>query len=91
MRLRARLAKLERSGLMGGGCPACRHRRGTPVSVFSEENVDGTRTEPGGMPAPCARCGEIPEQIYHFIEVVVASRAGPPENAAGTAVNALSE
>jgi hypothetical protein len=71
MKLRARLQKLERTVGIDGGCPACRQRRGLSVTVFSEENDDGTITEPEGMPTPCERCGEIPEQIFHVIETVV--------------------
>jgi len=61
--------------MFDGHCPACRHRHGTSVTVFSEEKEDGTVTEPEGMPLPCERCGEIPEQVCHVLEVVVASPA----------------
>jgi hypothetical protein len=69
------LAKLERSAALDGGCPACRHRRGQTVSVFSDANDDGTFPGPEGLPTPCERCGEIPEQVVHIVEVVVGSSA----------------
>ena len=68
--LRTRLRRLE-SQASDGSCPACRQRRGLSITVFSEELDDGTITEPEGMPAPCERCGEIPERIVHVIESVV--------------------
>jgi hypothetical protein len=69
------LAKLERNAVFDGGCPACRHRRGQLVTVFSEEQDDGTITEPEGPPSVCARCGEVPEQVVRVVEVVVDSPA----------------
>jgi hypothetical protein len=75
MKLRGRLQRLERSAALDGGCRACRPRRGLTVTVFSAQREDGTIPEPQGMPVPCQRCGEIPEQITHIVEVVVASPA----------------
>jgi hypothetical protein len=75
MKLKARLQRLERSPIFDGSCPACHHRRGQTVSVFSDAHDDGTIPEPEGLAPPCERCGEIPEQIVHFVEVVVGSPA----------------
>ena len=83
MKLRARLQRLERSSAFDGHCPACRPRRGTSVTVFSEERDDGTVTEPEGMPLPCERCGEVPEQVFHVLEVVVGGPAAASDQAAG--------
>ena len=66
---------MERSEVIGRGCPACRHRRGLTVSVLSEENGDGTGKEPVGMPVPCEHRGEIPEQVTHALKIVIGSPA----------------
>jgi hypothetical protein len=79
MRLRARLAKLERSKLLNQSCPACAHRRGLSVLISADEDGQAMVAEADRLPAPCARCGEIPEQIIYVIEVVVPDGHAPPE------------
>ena len=71
MKLRTRLQRLEQTVGIDRGCPGCRPRHGLSITVFSEENDDGTVTEPQGMPTPCEHCAEIPERIVHVIESVL--------------------
>ncbi len=73
MSIRARLTRLERS-VGDAACPACRDRRGRVVKRTGRELADGTvrLEEPG--PAPCPRCGEVPEEVVTIIEVVVETR-----------------
>jgi len=72
MRLKTRLQRLvTRLGLEA--CPECRDRRGQTILVDWEENEDGSVKQPEGMPVPCERCGEIPEEVIWIKEVVVPS------------------
>jgi hypothetical protein len=63
MRLRGRLRNVEtsarRQGLLPVGCPECRERRGRHVLVDVDQGL--------AEPAPCPRCGTVPEFV---IEVV---------------------
>jgi hypothetical protein len=73
MRIRARLQRLEKTCPIDRVCPACRHRREDVVRAIIQQNDDGTTTEPEGLPAPCAHCGESPEKVLAIVEVVVES------------------
>jgi hypothetical protein len=75
MKIRARLQRLEKTCSIDHSCPACRERRGRPTLVIREQLADGMGTEPNGMPAPCVKCGQIPEQIIEIVEKIVASPA----------------
>jgi hypothetical protein len=70
MRLRTRLRRVER-GFPDPGCLACRRRRADTVMVGSRRLPDGTATRDGEWPAPCERCGEIPEGIIEVVEAEV--------------------
>jgi hypothetical protein len=59
VRWHRRLVRLE-GRIVDAGCPACRHRRGQAV-VMEEEGDE--------IPAPCARCGQVPELIIEITEV----------------------
>jgi hypothetical protein len=78
MRLRTRLQPLERNRI-DSGCPACRGRRGRIVLLRAEQLPDGTGAVVDGPPTPCARCGQIPEQIIEVVETVVGERTGASE------------
>jgi hypothetical protein len=71
VRLRHRFKRLEGSIGPGPGYPGCRDRTGRVALVGSRRLPDGTTTPEGDRPAPCERCGEIPEQIIEVVEVVV--------------------
>ncbi|HEY7159180.1 MAG TPA: hypothetical protein VH575_34870 [Gemmataceae bacterium] len=77
MSLRTRLQRLERK-VVDPGCPACRDRRGRIVFVMAQRLPDGTVVPQEEEPQPCARCGQVPEQIIEVIETVV----DEPTNAA---------
>jgi hypothetical protein len=81
MTLRMRLQRLERSALFDRSCPACRERRCLFTLVIREQLADGTLAEPQGMPAPCMRCGQIPERIIEIVEEVVVSPAAVSDGA----------
>ncbi len=73
MRIRARLARLERTAGVSG-CPACGDRRGRVVLHCGREQRDGSvRFERPG-PMPCPRCGEVPEEVVEVVEVVIETR-----------------
>jgi hypothetical protein len=73
-RLNARLRKLEQN-VITVGCPECGHRRVYATLHVSRQLVDGTVVSEGPEPSPCGRCGEVPEQVIHVVEVVVNDRA----------------
>jgi hypothetical protein len=77
MSLRTRLQRLERN-TVDRGCPACRDRRGKTVFLTAEQLPDGTVVAVEDEPQPCARCGQVPEQIIEVIESVVESPSGSP-------------
>ena len=52
-------------------CPVCRDRHGRAVLIDAVELPDGTVVPRQPEPAPCARCGQIPEQIIRVIPIVV--------------------
>jgi hypothetical protein len=69
VRLDRRLERLE-ARVVEAGCPACRDRRSK--AVFIEEEGDE-------IPAPCARCGKVPELIIEITEVAPEDYPdGPP-------------
>jgi hypothetical protein len=68
MNLHNRLRRLEQA--VGTGCPACRDRRGVVVVRRRRQGM----SLPWDEPAPCPRCGEVPEQILEIEEVVVTTR-----------------
>ena len=69
MRIQGRLQRLEqRLGGREEGCPVCRDRRGYSVLVTPRGE---TEAAPADWPAPCPRCGDIPEQIIEITEEVV--------------------
>lgn len=70
MSLRARLQRLERSSV-NLGCPACRDRQGRIVLLTAQRLLDGAVVTDEAEPQPCARCGQIPEQILEVVESVV--------------------
>jgi DNA-directed RNA polymerase subunit RPC12/RpoP len=72
MRLRTRLQKLERSRTFAG-CPGCRHRRVIVLRTCTPL-PDGSVVWDVDEPQPCARCGQIPEQIIEMILSVVDER-----------------
>jgi hypothetical protein len=61
MRLKARLARLERKA-GGNGCPGCRHRFERIIVAHEHELPDGTIVR-DDVPEPCALCGRLPEQV----------------------------
>ena len=67
MTLRTRLRSLEHT-VGAAGCPACRDRR--CFSVLATPRGD-TAVLPDDWPAPCPRCGDVPEQIIEIITQVV--------------------
>jgi hypothetical protein len=73
MSLRARLQRLERRKIEIG-CPACRDRRGRIALVTARRLPDGTVVAEEGEPQPCARCGQVPEQIIEVVKSVVGER-----------------
>jgi hypothetical protein len=77
MRLRTRLQKLEQSRTFVG-CPACRHRR-VIVTRTCTPLPDGSVVWDVDKPQPCARCGQIPEQIIEVILSVVDERSNVSE------------
>jgi hypothetical protein len=77
MKANARLRRLERL-IDVSGCSECRDRRGRIVLIHAKGLADGTVVEWGEQPAPCARCGEVAEQIVAIVETVV-DRAGGEE------------
>ena len=62
MNLHNRLRRLEQA--VGTGCPACRDRRGVVVVRRRRQGM----SLPWDEPAPCPRCGEVPEQILEIEE-----------------------
>jgi hypothetical protein len=70
MSLRTRLQRLEQS-IVDAGCLACRDRRGRIMLLTAEQQPDSTVAVVEGKPTPCARCGQVPEQIIEVIELVV--------------------
>jgi ssDNA-binding Zn-finger/Zn-ribbon topoisomerase 1 len=72
VKLQARLRRLERD-LGTPDCPECRERRGQTVlcRVRDGEDEQGVGSD---WPAPCPRCGEVPEQIIEIVEVLVTTR-----------------
>jgi hypothetical protein len=81
VRLNRRLLRVEQqAGAADPGCPDCRDRRGLTAAIICQRLPDGTTTDAEGGPAPCERCGEVPEKVVRIVEVVVKSRKdpGPP-------------
>jgi hypothetical protein len=76
MRLRTRLRRLEKAA-PDPGCPACQDRRGLTVLVTATRLPDGTVAHEGGVPAPCVRCGLVPERIIQEVIEVVVARPSP--------------
>ena len=76
MRIRAILTKLERR-LGVAGCPLCRLRRRDTVRVAVEPLPGGTNNAVEAYPAPCLRCGDVPEQVIELTEIVVGAEARP--------------
>ena len=70
MRLHKRLQRLEQR-VGDGDCLACRHRRGRTALLMAERLLDGTSRALGVGPAPCGRCGDVPEQVVKLVKVVV--------------------
>jgi hypothetical protein len=70
MSLRGRLSRLEQR-VGPRVCPACRDRQGRIAVVDAAERADGTVVPAGELPAPCAACGDAPEQVVLIIETVV--------------------
>jgi hypothetical protein len=83
MNLRTRLQRLEQRAGGVGGCPACRDRRGRIVLVTAQRLPDGTVVADEDGPQPCARCGQVPEQIIEVVETVVDESTGAAESEAG--------
>jgi hypothetical protein len=77
MSLRTRLQRLERN-TVDEGCPACRDRRGRIVLLTARQLPDGMVVPVEDPPRPCARCGQVPEQIIKIIESVVDARISDP-------------
>jgi hypothetical protein len=81
MRIGGRLARLERA--VGTGCPECRHRRGHSLLQVGRQEPDGTVRSATEAPRPCARCGQVPEEVIEVVEVIIHSREErerlPPE------------
>jgi hypothetical protein len=77
MSVKSRLRRLERDLGVAHGCPACQHRQGRTVLVEARELPDGTVVPDQPKPAPCARCGEVPELIIQVIVTMVEAPAGP--------------
>lgn len=76
MRIRAILAKLERR-LGAGDCPFCRSRRRDTVLMAAEPLPSETSNALEAYPAPCPRCGNIPEQVIELAEVILDAEARP--------------
>lgn len=70
MSLRTRLQRLERH-TVDAGCPACRDRRGRAVLLTARQLPDRTLVSVDEEPQPCARCGQVPEQIIEIVETIV--------------------
>ncbi len=83
MSLRTRLQRLERNAV-DAGCPACRDRRGRIVWVTAQRLSDGTVVAEEAELQPCARCGQVPEQIIEVVECVVDTPTGLSESGAST-------
>ena len=81
MNLRTRLQRLERLKI-NTGCPACRDRRGRAVFLTARQLPDGTVVPVDEEPKPCARCGQVPEQIIEIVEVIVKARTDLPKSGA---------
>ena len=81
MSLSKRLARLERQAGLSDR-PACRDRRGLTVLVEAWESPDGSVGPAEDLPAPCPRCGEVPEQVVEIVEIVVDSADAGPAGAA---------
>ena len=81
MSLRTRLRRLEQTQ-MDAGCPACCDRRGRIVLLTARRLPDGTVVSADDEPQPCARCGQVPEQIIEVVETVVSERTGRAERGA---------
>jgi hypothetical protein len=71
MNLRRRLQRLEKVIHGHDGCPVCRPRCRRPVFLSVSRLADGTVVDVGERPAPCPRCGQVPEQIIEVVEMVV--------------------
>ncbi len=84
MNLRGRLRRLERS-VGAAGCPACRDRRGRFLQRTGREQADGSVVFEEPAPAPCRRCGQVPEHVVEIVEVVVESPADVARVGARTA------
>lgn len=81
MSLRTRLQQLERY-TVDRGCPACRDRRGRVVWVTAQRLPDGTVVVEKTELQPCARCGQVPEQVIVVVEEVAEARTGGAEDGA---------
>ena len=77
MSVKSRLRRLERDLSIARGCPACQHRQGLTVLVVACELPDGTVVPDQPQPAPCARCGQMPERIMKVLIRKVEAPAGP--------------
>ena len=62
-----RLRRLEQT-VPELGCPACRGRRGRIVMIRAKRLPDDTLAYPDGRPAPCERCGKVPEFVVEIVE-----------------------
>lgn len=70
MKLWRRLQRLEQQAV-DAGRPACRDRRGRIVLRTAKRLPDGTVVVVEEEPQPCARCGQVPEQIIEVVETVL--------------------
>jgi hypothetical protein len=75
MKLRSRLERLQKC-LPAAGCPSCRDRAGRIVLLTFRAGEDGTPVAngPTRAPAPCPRCGQVPERVLEVVETVVTTR-----------------
>jgi hypothetical protein len=69
MSISSRLARLESSF---GGCPDCPP---APVLHVGQEQPDGSVLWNTPDPAPCPRCGKVPEPETTVMEIVVTNHA----------------
>jgi hypothetical protein len=65
MKLRQRLARLEQRCAQRR-CPGCDHRRGR-VILMEPDPLTGGSVEKSAWPAPCSRCGQVPEFIVEIV------------------------
>ena len=77
MKIYQRLLRLEQR-VGDRGCPVCRHRRGRTALLVAERLPDGTSRALGVGPAPCSRCGDVPEEVVRLVMVVVTAGVESP-------------